>query len=195
MKTRQFAVAFVLTLCAGTALAQEKCDPPNVCEARNRQDGPRRQPDALDNFVAQLNLDADAVGVHVGVGGGGVGVHVGGAGVGVHTGPGGVGIGVGPGGAGVHVGVPDVDVDIDLNTPTVPQLPCTGTGCVDPPPRPRQPPGLPPGLPGQIEKELSTLSSDELALLLTVCDSVRKRPESYSAIKKAICELLAQARP
>lgn len=196
MKVRLIGVAISLAFILGTesvGIAMDQCDPPNLCEARNRQ-GPRQQPDALDKFVAQLGVDANGVGVHVGAGSAGVGVNVGGVGVGVHTGPGGVGVGVGNGGVNAHVGVPDVDVDI--NTPNLPNLPCTGTGCVSPP-RPRQPPppGIPPNLPGEINRELANLNADELALLVTICDSVRKRPADYSAIKKAICELLAQGRP
>lgn len=192
MKVRLIGVAIATAFILGSesvGIAMELCAAPNLCEARNRQ-GPRRQPDALDNFVAQLSVDANGVGVHVGAGSAGVGVNVGGVGVGVHTGAGGVGVGVGNGGVHAHVGVPDVDVDI--NTPNLPPLPCTGTGCITPP-RPRQPPppGIPPNLPGEIQRELATLSAEELALLITVCDSVRLRPESYSPIKRAICELLA----
>lgn len=168
MKTRLLLLtgSFVLAMgSAGVALDVANCVPPATC-------------DVLDKFILALDLN-------VGGNKDGVGVHVGSGGVGVHTPAGGVG---------VHT--PSVDVHV----PGVPNIP--GVPPVTPPPPVVPPvvpppvlPPLPPDLPGQIERELESLSPEELAILLSVCDTVRKRPASYSAIKQAICELLARGHP
>lgn len=170
MKTRLIGMAlagvFVLAMeTAGVALDVANCVPPATC-------------DVLDKFILALDLN-------VGGNKDGIGVHVGGGdvGVGVHTPAGDVGVGVHTPDIGVHVpGVPN----LPPVPPVVPPIP---------PVVPPTLPPLPPDLPGQIERELDTLSPEELAILLSVCDTVRKRPASYSSIKRAICELLAKGHP
>lgn len=141
---------------------------------------------ALDLNVGPVQVQAEiksllsgggqnpSAGVNVGVGGINAGVNVN-TNQGVHVG----------GNVNTPAGNIGVQIDIDPNTPGI-QPPPPGT----PPPQPPAPGPVPP-LPEVIDRELGGLTSEELAILLGVCQRVRQRPGDYTEIKRAICELLA----